>query len=196
MESPTAWIVLGVFSVATLALAAYGGHLYVLLHLFRRRVQAKHRQQIDLIEHYRHTVPPEKWPVVTTQLPIYNERDVAERVIEAVAAFEYPAGKHEIQVLDDSDDRTRTVVDRAMERLRAIGVNIHVVRRSDRTAYKAGALAHGLTTARGKYVAIFDADFVPPPDFLIRAIPLLETSPDSLCPETARSASRPSEQFP
>ncbi len=173
--------VFSVFAVATLALAVYGVHLYVLLWLFRRTEAGKRQHQRDIIEDYQSHVPDEAWPIVTTQLPIYNESDVAQRVIEAVSAIEYPPGKHEIQVLDDSDDHTCGIVDRTVARLKREGVDIHVIRRAERTAYKAGALAHGLQTTRGSYVSIFDADFVPPVDFLRRAVPLLEHNPKLAC---------------
>jgi len=172
------WLIFGIFSVATLSLAMYGLHLYVLLYLFRRRASSKRRAQREIIEAYQ---SDGKWPIVTTQIPIYNESHVALRIIDAVAAFDYPIGKHEIQVLDDSNDHTCSLIDDKVEALRAAGVDIHVVRRSNRSGYKAGALALGLTTARGIYVAIFDADFVPPDDFLRRSVPLLEVSPKLAC---------------
>ncbi len=181
MQQILLWIIFSVFAAATLALAMYGLHLYVLLLLFRRREVAHRRRQREIIKDFPQRVPEDAWPVVTTQLPIYNESDVARRIIEATAAIDYPSGKHEIQVLDDSDDHTRGIVDRTVARLQCDGVDVKVVRRPARTAYKAGALAFGLQTARGAYVAIFDADFVPPVDFLRRAIPLLETKPDMAC---------------
>jgi len=113
----------------------------------------------------------EKLPVVTTQLPIYNERNVALRLIRAVAAFHYPGGKHEIQILDDSTDETRKIVAREVVSLRRKGVDITHITRDNREGYKAGALREGLKTARGDFTAIFDADFLPPPDFLLRSIP-------------------------
>lgn len=181
MQDVFLWLVFAVFAVATLALAVYGIHLYVLLILFRRRETGRRQGQRDTIDAYHSAFLDDAWPAVTTQVPIYNESDVANRVIEAVAAMAYPAGKHEVQVLDDSDDHTRVVVDRTVARLQREGVDIKVVRRSDRTAFKAGALAHGLQTVRGKYVAIFDADFIPPVDFLRRAVPLLEADTKLAC---------------
>ncbi len=181
MPDSVLWFVLAVFAIATLALAMYGLHLYVLVYLFCRREKARRTQQRRTIESYLTNCTQDDWPVVTSQIPIYNESDVAERVIDAVAAIDYPLGKHEIQVLDDSTDHTRAVIDAAAERLRAKGVDIQVVRRSTREGYKAGALAHGLAIARGTYAAVFDADFVPPTNFLHRAIPLLESAPDLAC---------------
>jgi cellulose synthase/poly-beta-1,6-N-acetylglucosamine synthase-like glycosyltransferase len=115
--------------------------------------------------------PSDDWPVVTVQLPLYNEAKVAHRLIDACVDLDYPRQNLEIQVLDDSTDET---VDRVAERVRywqEQGVDIVHVRRDDRTGYKAGALANGLRLARGDFVAIFDADFVPDPDFLRRLMP-------------------------
>jgi cellulose synthase/poly-beta-1,6-N-acetylglucosamine synthase-like glycosyltransferase len=103
-------------------------------------------------------------------LPLYNERYVAERAIRALAALEYPQGLLEIQVLDDSSDDTSSLVAQVVRELRGRGIQIRHVRRRVRTGYKAGALADGLAEASGDLVAIFDADFVPNPDFLQRVV--------------------------
>ncbi len=112
-----------------------------------------------------------EWPTVTVQLPIYNERNVAERVIRAAAAMDYPRDRFEIQVLDDSVDETKQIIDRLVDSLAREGLDIKAIRREDRSGYKAGALAHGTALARGEFLAVFDADFVPDPDFLRRALP-------------------------
>lgn len=109
-------------------------------------------------------------PLVTVQLPIYNELYVSERVISAACALEYPADKLQIQVLDDSTDETSVLISQIVEQAQAEGVNIAHIHRTARTGYKAGALAEGMETATGEFVAIFDADFVPPPDFLVRTV--------------------------
>lgn len=114
---------------------------------------------------------PLQWPDVTVQLPIYNELYVAERLIDAVAALNYPADKLEIQVLDDSDDQTNEIVSRKTAEWAARGVDIQHIHRTVRTGYKAGALRNGLERAKGAYIAVFDADFVPPTNFLIKTIP-------------------------
>jgi cellulose synthase/poly-beta-1,6-N-acetylglucosamine synthase-like glycosyltransferase len=113
-------------------------------------------------------------PFVTVQLPIYNERYVAERLLTACAALDYPHELLEIQALDDSTDDTLEIVANAAARWRAHGVNIVHIRRTNRAGFKAGALANGLASARGEFIAIFDADFVPPPDFLRRILPHFE----------------------
>jgi cellulose synthase/poly-beta-1,6-N-acetylglucosamine synthase-like glycosyltransferase len=114
---------------------------------------------------------PTSWPVVTVQLPLYNEMYVAERLIDAVCRLEYPAGRLEIQVLDDSTDETSEIVARVVAAHRGRGVDIRHLHRTDRTGFKAGALEAGLAVARGEFLAIFDADFVPTPDFLLRSVP-------------------------
>ena len=125
----------------------------------------------------RPNLEDDAWPVVTVQLPVFNERYVAERLVDAAAVLAAPPGRLEIQVLDDSTDETVAIVARAVARWRSAGVDIQHVRRPTRHAYKAGALAHGLPTARGELVAIFDADFVPAPDFLRRIVPRLVADP-------------------
>jgi cellulose synthase/poly-beta-1,6-N-acetylglucosamine synthase-like glycosyltransferase len=117
---------------------------------------------------------PASWPSVTVQLPIYNELYVAERVIAATARLDYPADLLEIQVLDDSTDETRAIVRKAVDWHRARGVNITLLPRTDRNGYKAGALQAGLRQANGKFVAMFDADFVPPSDYLQRILPCFQ----------------------
>jgi cellulose synthase/poly-beta-1,6-N-acetylglucosamine synthase-like glycosyltransferase len=120
--------------------------------------------------------PPEMqdWPHVTVQLPIFNEMYVAERVIKAAAKLDYPAELLQIQVLDDSTDETKNIVQHSVAGLRAKGLNILHVHRTSRGGYKAGALQAGLATASGEFIAIFDADFVPRPDFLRKALPYLQ----------------------
>jgi cellulose synthase/poly-beta-1,6-N-acetylglucosamine synthase-like glycosyltransferase len=125
---------------------------------------------------YRHaTVPPAPplgaYPMVTIQLPLYNEYYVIERLIDAICLMDYPKNRMEIQVLDDSTDETVDVVARRVAEYRELGYRIHHVRRDSRKGYKAGALKEGLTTATGEFIAVFDADFVPKPDFLRKTLP-------------------------
>ena len=114
------------------------------------------------------------WPMVTVQLPVYNELYVVERLINAVCEFDYPKDRLEIQVLDDSNDETVELIDRVVAEQRAKGIMIEAVRRPERVGFKAGALQYGLGVAKGEFVAIFDADFVPYPDFLKNTIPYFE----------------------
>ncbi|MEM1023864.1 MAG: glycosyltransferase family 2 protein [Myxococcota bacterium] len=110
-------------------------------------------------------------PQVLVQLPLFNERTVAERLLQATDRLVWPRDRLRVQVLDDSTDDTRLIVDRWAELLRARGLQIEVCRRSGRDGYKAGALAHGLKAAPEEpFVAIFDADFIPGPDFLVRTM--------------------------
>ena len=114
---------------------------------------------------------PARWPRVTVQVPLYNERYVATRVIDAVCGFDYPADRLQVQVLDDSTDDTVAIVAHCVMRWRAAGVDVEHVRRERRRGFKAGALADAMPGVTGEYVAIFDADFVPAPDFLKASVP-------------------------
>ena len=114
---------------------------------------------------------PTAWPPVTVQLPVYNELNVVARLLDAVAALDYPADRLRIQVLDDSTDESRAVAAARVAYYQAQGLNITHVRRPTRRGYKAGALAHGLTQTDDEFIAIFDADFLPEPDFLRRVLP-------------------------
>ncbi|HUZ86685.1 MAG TPA: glycosyltransferase [Candidatus Baltobacterales bacterium] len=115
-------------------------------------------------------------PLVCVQVPIYNERYVAERVIDAVCDLEWPQGRLQVQLLDDSDDDTTDIVGRIAQRRRATGLRIDHVRRGTRSGFKAGALAYGLTVTDAPFIAIFDADFVPPADFLRRIMGVFDDS--------------------
>ncbi|HXH24565.1 MAG TPA: cellulose synthase family protein [Vicinamibacterales bacterium] len=154
-------LVLATYFFVLVILAVYGWHRYYLVYLY---MKYRHRQPVP-------TRPLERLPKVTIQLPIYNEMYVADRLIEAVCRIDYPADLLEIQVLDDSTDETCAVAERAVRRHAERGVNISYLHRADRTGFKAGALEAGMTVASGEYIAIFDADFIPPPDFLRRTIP-------------------------
>ncbi|MBN2705524.1 MAG: glycosyltransferase, partial [Deltaproteobacteria bacterium] len=116
---------------------------------------------------------PEDWPTVTVQLPLYNEKYVARRLLEHAAALDYPADRLQIQVLDDSSDETADLVADIVAELSAQGCNIVHLHRRERQGFKAGALAAGLADA-GELVAVFDADFLPAPDFLKRSVPYFQ----------------------
>ncbi len=142
-------------------LAAYGIHRYWLVYCY-----TKHRANIPV-----KPAEPANWPKVTIQLPIFNERYVVERLVEAISRLDYPSSLLEVQVLDDSTDETQEVARACVERYCALGLQIHCLHRTNREGYKAGALADGLKSATGEFVAIFDADFQPSPDFLRRTLP-------------------------
>ncbi|MEM6455304.1 MAG: glycosyltransferase [Acidobacteriota bacterium] len=116
-------------------------------------------------------LPDDAWPVVTVQLPVFNERYVVERLIDTTCALDYPRDRLEIQVLDDSTDATREIAAARVAHWRAQGFDIHHVHRTDRSGFKAGALEAGQRAARGALLAIFDADFLPNPDFLRHTVP-------------------------
>src|ERR671912_98943 len=145
-------------------LAIYGWHRYYLVYLY-----TKNRDKAP-----DPALPPPplaELPRVTIQLPIYNEMYVADRLIDAVCELDYPRELLEIQVLDDSTDETRLVAERAVQRNAARGIDITYIHRTDRTGYKAGALEAGMKRAKGDFIAIFDADFIPTADFLRRTVP-------------------------
>jgi cellulose synthase/poly-beta-1,6-N-acetylglucosamine synthase-like glycosyltransferase len=156
-------------------LAMYGAHRYWLVYEY-----VKYRDNLP-------GPPPnaKRWPKVTIQLPIYNERYVIERLVEAVASFDYPRELMEIQVLDDSTDETREVARACVERHAALGVPVTYHHRANRKGFKAGALAEGLRSATGEFVAIFDADFIPSSDFLRKTIPYF-LGPSRLAPDASR----------
>jgi len=141
-------------------LSIYGIHRYFLTYLYlkHRRWAPRPQQRFEQL------------PRVTIQLPIFNERYVVERLIEAMTRIDYPRELLEIQVLDDSTDETRMVASRLVGECAHAGYPITYHHRTDRQGFKAGALAEGLKTARGEFIAIFDADFVPPPDVLQRMV--------------------------
>jgi len=141
-------------------LAIYGLHRVGMLARFRWAREAPRPNPRDGL-----------LPYVTVQLPIFNERTVAVRLIRAALALDYPPERLEIQVLDDSNDDTCALVDEEVARGRALGIDIKAVRRSDRKGFKAGALDHGQSLAQGELFCIFDADFLPEADFLQNMVP-------------------------
>jgi cellulose synthase/poly-beta-1,6-N-acetylglucosamine synthase-like glycosyltransferase len=114
--------------------------------------------------------------LVTIQLPIYNEKYVAKRLINAICSMDFPKERMEIQVLDDSDDETCDIIQTLVDKYKEVGFNIAVFRRADRCGYKAGALKEGLKFAKGEFIAIFDADFIPSSDFLRKALRYFDDS--------------------
>jgi cellulose synthase/poly-beta-1,6-N-acetylglucosamine synthase-like glycosyltransferase len=148
-------------------------YLLVVGALFSYGLNFLHMTWISWRERERVEVPPPPpaiWPSVTVQLPVFNELYVAERLVRAVSRLEYP-GSLEIQVLDDSTDDTSPLLQGLVDGLKRSGLDIHYLHRENRRGFKAGALADGLRRARGEFLAFFDADSLPPPDFLLRTIP-------------------------
>jgi len=171
-------VILILYVAAAVVMAVYGINCYVMVILCARHQRRERRRDREDLEGYLREHTDDDLPVVTTQLPLFNEANVAERLIRAVCAFKYPAGKHEIQVLDDSTDHTLPLTRHLVAELRSQGHDIHLLHRTDRAGYKAGALAAGMERARGEYLAVFDADFVPPEDFLTNTIPFLVMEPE------------------
>lgn len=153
-------VVIWVYVGCGAALAVFTLGIWILLALWL----LKHREAVSLP-----AVDEDKWPTVVVQLPIYNEAAVAGRLLDAVAAMDYPHDRLCVQVLDDSDDCTTEVIAQLCERYTTL--RVEHTRRATRADYKAGALAYGLERTQAEFVAIFDADFVPPPDFLRRTVP-------------------------
>jgi cellulose synthase/poly-beta-1,6-N-acetylglucosamine synthase-like glycosyltransferase len=149
------------YFIVLILLASYGAHRYVLVYLYYKNKKN------------RTTEPPAHFPElprVTIQLPIFNEQFVVERLLDAICRLDYPLDKLDIQVLDDSTDETVAVARGLVNHYAAKGFPVSYHHRSNREGFKAGALSEGLKTAKGEFVAIFDADFVPPEDFLLRTI--------------------------
>ncbi len=153
-------LILSLDSAVLGLLALYGAHRLWLLSGFRWGGRAR-----DL------GPSPAALPRVTVQLPLYNERTVAARLLRAVGELDYPADLLEVQVLDDSDDETCAIVEGEAAVLRARGIDARVLRRPSRAGFKAGALDHGLARARGELLCVFDADFLPRPSFLRELVP-------------------------
>jgi cellulose synthase/poly-beta-1,6-N-acetylglucosamine synthase-like glycosyltransferase len=158
--SPSVYAFLSVYLLVMLVLCVYGVHRYYLVHLYYKY----RRNRPELTACFR------ELPRVTVQLPMYNEQFVARRIIESACQIEYPRDRLEIQVLDDSTDETVAIAKDAVERMRAAGHNVVYLHRDNREGYKAGALAEGLKIATGEFVMIFDADFIPPHEILLKTI--------------------------
>ena len=165
------WLELIVLTLYTGALSfifLYSLSQLNLVYLFRKaKRKGRLPDQPELPDNY-------EYPMVTVQLPVYNELYVVERLIDAVASFDWPKDRFEVQVLDDSNDETVEVIAQKVAEWQAKGIDIAQVRRTDRKGFKAGALQYGITIAKGEFFAIFDADFVPEQDFLKKTVPHFE----------------------
>jgi cellulose synthase/poly-beta-1,6-N-acetylglucosamine synthase-like glycosyltransferase len=159
--SPIEIAILILYGLLMAVLSVYSLHAYLMVYLYR-----KYRGRSDKPKRFFRI-----WPRVTVQLPIYNEKFVVERLIESACALDYPRDRLEIQVLDDSTDETKELAAKIVRKHQLLGTDIVHIHRTDRTGFKAGALRQGLKTAKGQYLAIFDADFMPPPDFLRKMLP-------------------------
>lgn len=171
------YIGLAIFVLASLGLIVFGwNHLYIAWLAWKG--SAAHNAALERARKAWFALNQD-WPSVAVQIPLYNEPAVAERCLRAIAALDYP--DLYIQVLDDSTDDTTRIAQRVVDELRARGLKIELIHRDNRQGFKAGALAQGLKKISTRYVAIFDADFAPSPDFLKRAVPLFSFGPRVGC---------------
>jgi cellulose synthase/poly-beta-1,6-N-acetylglucosamine synthase-like glycosyltransferase len=165
--TPVETLVLVLYFFVLSILAIYGWHRYYLVYLY-----TKNKDKAPL--------PPPALgalPRVTVQLPIFNEMYVADRLISTVCEMDYPRELLEIQVLDDSTDETTEIAELAVRRHASRGFDIRYMHRVDRRGYKAGALEAGMSESTGEFVVIFDADFIPPRDFLKKTLPYFASDP-------------------
>jgi cellulose synthase/poly-beta-1,6-N-acetylglucosamine synthase-like glycosyltransferase len=171
VRSPLAGeVLLTLYLVVWVVLAAYGVHRLHLVRRYRRRGDARLEPAVARGS----DATPIEWPRVTVQLPVYNEAYVVERLLDAAAALDYPPDRLEIQLLDDSTDATSEIAASRIAHWRVQGRNVVHLRRDRRSGFKAGALQAGLEEASGDLLAIFDADFVPGPGFLRELVPYFQ----------------------
>ncbi len=155
------WIVIGLYAITLGTICLFSLAQFNLSWHYLKSKKKLETEDADLKD----------YPLVTVQLPVFNERYVVERLIDSVCKLDYPLDKLEIQVLDDSNDETVEIISKKVKHYAKKGINIQQIRRPDRIGFKAGALQFGMEIASGEYLAIFDADFVPHPDFLVRTLP-------------------------
>ena len=160
-------LIMGTYFVSLTILFIFGSSGFVMIFYYLRHRKSVPRRPEKLTTH----------PMVTIQLPLYNEFYVTGRLIDATCTMDYPKDRMEIQILDDSTDETISLVAAKVEEYTKKGFDIRHIRRSDRKGYKAGALKNGLITAKGEFIAVFDADFVPKPDFLRETLPYFFMNP-------------------
>jgi cellulose synthase/poly-beta-1,6-N-acetylglucosamine synthase-like glycosyltransferase len=173
--SPTDAVIgfaLAIQLVATGYFCLFGAYCYTMVGIHARHRETMRARDASVIANW--SPAPDALPRVTVQLPLYNEQFVVSRLIESIIRFDYPRERLEIQVLDDSTDVTTQIASELVEKYRREGFDIVLLRRTDRTGYKAGALKEGHAVAKGEFIAIFDADFVPDPDFLRKTLPFFE----------------------
>ncbi len=155
-------------AITAILLAVYGANALLLTLIYLRRRRERPAEPSE----------PAEWPRVTVQLPVFNEMHVVTRLIDAVARLDYPQDRLQVQVLDDSTDETTALAVACIEQQQLHGLDIQLLHRDERPGFKAGALAAGLEQATGEFIAIFDADFAPEPDFLRRTVPHLAAQPE------------------
>ncbi len=164
-----------IYSLDIVFLFLFGLHCYLMVYLYYRNsdycltAQEQEHEPIDLKK-----VKARDLPMITIQLPVFNEYYVVDRLIKCTTEIKWPKSRLEIQVLDDSTDESKDKAEGLVELYRAKGFNIHHIHRTNRQGHKAGALKAGLEVCKGEFVAVFDADFMPAPDFLIACMPYFD----------------------
>lgn len=157
------WICIVIYSASLLMILFFAlSQLNLLINYLQAQKQSSTTPYVEVLA--------AQLPYVTIQLPVYNEFYVMERLLENIALIDYPKDKLEIQVLDDSTDESLEITAREVDKLQELGFDIQHIMRADRTGYKAGALKEGLKTAKGEFIAIFDADFLPESDWLLKTV--------------------------
>jgi cellulose synthase/poly-beta-1,6-N-acetylglucosamine synthase-like glycosyltransferase len=169
-------LLLVLYTIVILWLSLYGVNAYYLIYLFRKFGRGREEADRRIVEDF--WKGSRTLPRVTVQLPLYNEKYVAQRLLEATSRIRYPKDLLEIQVLDDSTDETSRIVQELVSRYARDGFRIEHIRRANREGFKAGALAEGMKSSYGEYLAIFDADFLPPEDFLEQTVPFFYENPE------------------
>ncbi|MBN2005003.1 MAG: glycosyltransferase [Anaerolineae bacterium] len=160
---PNTVVAIYVFILAVLSAYIFQASVLIILYLWHRRDPLPPLPEI----------PDEELPIVTIQVPLRNELGVARRILKNIASLDWPRDRLDIQILDDSDDETAEIVNQETRRMIALGFSVCLIRRQSPAGFKAGALAEAMPRSRGNYMAIFDADFCPPHDFLRRTVPHL-----------------------
>ncbi len=157
------WLVVCIYAGALFFIFLFSlGQLHLTWHYWRSK---KSKTPVPVLNIF---------PQVTIQLPVFNEKYVVERLIDSISKLDYPKDKMEIQVLDDSTDETIDLIVKKVEEFSALGFDIKQIRRKDREGFKAGALKYGMGLAKGEFLAVFDADFLPKKDFLKKTIAYFE----------------------
>ena len=162
-------IILILYGTALLLIFVYSIMQMTLVISYKKGIKEQHKQSIALLDLHKTNIP-----LITIQLPVYNELYVVERLIDTIAMFNYPNDKFEIQVLDDSTDESIQITADKVTEIKERGIDIKHIQRKDRIGFKAGALDYGLKMAKGEFIVIFDADFIPDQDFLLKTIPYFE----------------------
>lgn len=174
--------VFAVYAITVLCLMVYGFHSYFMIILFYLKQKKARISVVDTVSEFYKNTQDKDLPFITVQLPVYNESDVIKRLMLSAVEIDYPKDKFEVQIVDDSTDDTIQIIDDYVKELKAsTNADIYTVRRNNRDQFKAGGLSNGLKYAKGEFVAIFDADFIIPKDFLRRSIAQIHNKEEIAC---------------